>query len=250
MRSRALTILSLLLLVAPALAQETKQADNEAQANSPENPLDAEKQKPIREGKQNREGKPESNTKAAKSQTPSGNAGGVSASEEAAVFAFVREHHPELGHLLKHLKAGKQPKQYERAMRDLYTVSSRINSLQTSDSARYELSLKGWKLKSRIQLLAAKLTMDNSEELKSELKKAISEQVDLRRDTLLLETQRLRERELKLSQELVDFEAQRDQTIERQYRQLLSTSKPKPNVKPKAEKNPNAKTPNVKTTGN
>jgi hypothetical protein len=161
----------------------------------------------------------------------------VTPEREAAAFTFVERHHPELGELLKHLKESKQTKQYDRAVRDLYSVSERLAGLQTSDKERYELELKTWKLKSRIQLLSARLTMGDSDELKQELRKTLAEQRDVRRELLVLEKQRAKRRADKLEQDLVDFDAKRDAELDKQFQQLTAV---KPTTKNKSTK-PNKK---------
>jgi hypothetical protein len=161
----------------------------------------------------------------------------VTPEREAAVNAFVAEHHPELGELLKHLKGIKNQKQYERAIRDLYAVSEKLAGLQKSDSGRYELELKAWKVKSRIQLLSARLTMGDNEDLKYQLKQALAEQYDLRREVLSLEKNRLHERVQKLEKDLIDYDSRREAALDKQFQQLTSTMpKGRPGAKNKTDK--------------
>jgi hypothetical protein len=175
--------------------------------------------------------------KAAKKEAAKGkDAPAITPEREEAVNAFVAEHHPELGELLKHLKESKQHKQYDRAMRDLYAVSERLGNLKKSDKERYDLELKTWQLKSRIQLLTARLSMDDNEPLKHELRQALAEQYDLRGQVLTLEKNRLHERVQKLEKDLIDYDARREAGIDKQFQQLTSTAKPKPVGKTKAAK--------------
>lgn len=160
----------------------------------------------------------------------------VTPDKEAAVNAFVAEHHSELGELLRHLKAIKNQRPYERAIRELYTASERLAGLQKSDSGRYELELKAWKVKSRIQLLSARLTMKDDEQLKHELKDALAEQYDLRREVLTMEKNRIQDRLQKLERDLADYDNRREEAIERQFQQLTATPKARPGAKNKTEK--------------
>lgn len=157
----------------------------------------------------------------------------ITPEKEAAVNAFVAEHHPELAELLKHLKGIKNQKPYERAVRELYTASERLANLQKTDSGRYELELKAWKVKSRIQLLSARLTMKDDEQLKNELKAALSEQYDIRREVLSLEKNRIQDRLQKLERDLADYDSRREEAIEKQFKQLTSVTKARPAAKGK-----------------
>jgi hypothetical protein len=145
----------------------------------------------------------------------------ITPEREAAVFAFVERHHPELEALLGHLKQS-EVKQYQRAVRELYTASERLGSLHDSDPERYELELRAWKLRSRIQLLSAKLSMGSNEQFKSELREALADQHDARRDILKLEERRTRERLARLEKNLADHEARREAAIERQLETLTA----------------------------
>ena len=69
---------------------------------------------------------------------------GVTRGREAAVMAFVREHHAELADLLLYLKSN-QPKEYQLAVRDLFRTSERLAQMQERDFKRYELELALWK---------------------------------------------------------------------------------------------------------
>ncbi len=72
---------------------------------------------------------------------------------EAAALDFVKSHHPELVALLDQLKA-KDRRQYDVVVRDLFRTSERLATMHANDLSRYEIALRAWKLKSRIQVLA------------------------------------------------------------------------------------------------
>ena len=167
----------------------------------------------------------------------------ITAEKEAAVNAFVAEHHPELGELLRHLKGLKNQRPYERAVRELSAASERLANLQKNDSTRYELELKAWKVKSRIQLLSARLTMKDDDQLKTELKGALFEQYDIRREIMTAEKNRLQDRLQKLDRDLADYDTRRDEAIEKQFKQLTTVPKTRPAAK--AEKSTRSKS----TTG-
>lgn len=169
----------------------------------------------------------------------------VTAEKEAAVNAFVAEHHPELGELLRHLKGMKNQRPYERAVRELSAASDRLTNLQKTDEKRYALELKAWKVKSRIQLLSARLTMKDDDQLKTELKAALSEQHDIRREIMSAEKSRIQDRLQKIDRELATYDNRRDEHIEKQFKQLTSVPKTRPAAKGKTDQSTRAKS----TTG-
>ena len=210
---RLIALLMFALLITPAQAQDEP---------APDRPAKKQAKKPVAKKTENsKDGKPPIV---------------ITPEKEAAVNAFVAEHHPELAELLKHLKGIKNQRPYERAIRELYTASERLANLQKSDSGRYELELKAWKVKSRIQLLSARLTMKDDEQLKNELKAALAEQYDLRREVLSLERNRIQDRLQKLERDLAGYDSRREEVIEKQFKQLTSTPKGRPAAKGKTDK--------------
>jgi hypothetical protein len=150
----------------------------------------------------------------------------VTPEQEAAVFEFVEQHHPELGNLLRHLKENQPKRAYQRAIRDLSIAHDRLAALEENDRTRYELELQAWKVKSRIQLLSAKLTMSQDEQLKSDLKESLAEQYDTRLALLELEQSRLRDRLLRSEKQLADLTARREATLEKQWQAIVSGNAP------------------------
>jgi hypothetical protein len=155
----------------------------------------------------------------------------ITADTETAVNAFVAKQHPELAVLLKRLAGMKNQRPYERAIRELHAASERLANLQQNDPVRYEVALRAWKVKSRIQLLSARLTMKDDEQLKTELKEALSEQHDIRREMLTLEKNRLQQRLQRLERDLADYDTHREEHIEKQFKQLTSVPKARPAAK-------------------
>jgi len=174
----------------------------------------------LAQGKPDARGRPQKNSGMA-----------VTPEREAVVYTFVERHHPELADLLRHLKDNNETKQYERAIRELYAVSERLSRSKDNDEERYELELKAWKVKSRIQLLSAKLTMGDNADLKKELKASLAEQHGVRRQIMQLERGRLRESIKKIDKDLADHDARREAAIEKQFQALTSagaSARPRP----------------------
>jgi hypothetical protein len=141
---------------------------------------------------------------------------------EANVLEFVREHHPELRELLSQLKASR-PREYEKAVRDLSRVRDRLFAMSKTNDERYAVELANWKTETRIQLLAAKLHMGENAELLQQLRQALSEQVDLRRQLLQFDRAAAEERLQRLDAQIQRLDQDRSQAIERQL-QILTRS--------------------------
>lgn len=169
----------------------------------------------------------------------------VTAEKEAAVNAFVAEHHPELSELLQRLKGMKNKRPYERAVRELFAASERLANLRKNDVRRYDLELRAWKVKSQIQLLSARLTMEDDKQLRNELEAALEKQYDIRREILVAEKHRVEARLQKLERDLANYDSRRDEQIEKQFKQLTSVSKNRPAAKGKTDKSTRSKS----TTG-
>lgn len=139
---------------------------------------------------------------------------------EAAALQFVREHHPELVDLLKGLKPS-HPKQYQTAVTQLYQTSERLARIHETDPQRYEIELKLWKIKSRIQLLSARASLSGDTEFESELKAALAEQAQVQLQEMQMDRDRVAER-LKNIDRMVDkFQANEQTTIDKQFKMLV-----------------------------
>jgi hypothetical protein len=148
----------------------------------------------------------------------------ITLEREAAAITFVRQHHPELADLVAVLKE-KQPKEYQRALRDLFRASERLAQIHDVDKGRYELELKGWKLQSRVQLLAARLTMETNDKLRGELKTALEQQYDNQLALLRADHERARQRIEMLEKQIANLEQKKAEAIERQVETLSREAK-------------------------
>ena len=146
----------------------------------------------------------------------------ITAEREAIVLDFVQQNHAELKELLTHLRDNRR-KDYERAIRELSRDAERIGQLKGRDARQYDLELKAWTIKSRIQLLTAQMVMGNKEEIRGQLKTLLNEQMDIRADLMKRERERAQERVAKLDQEISRLENERQKILENQL-QLLTKS--------------------------
>lgn len=218
---KCLTIISLfgLLLVSGVLAQEkpekpTKEAAGASAAPDKGNPPKNKQELPI------------------------------TAEREAAVMTFVQQNHAELKELLTHLRENRR-KDYERAIRELSRDAERIGQLKDRDSKQYDLELKAWTIKSRIQLLTAQMVMGDKEEIRGQLKTLLNEQLDVRTSLAKRERGRAQERLSRLDQEISRLENERQKIVDNQL-QMLTKSAADSKNKVKVTKNgpkPGAKKP-------
>lgn len=148
----------------------------------------------------------------------------ITPEREAAVMTFVKRNHAELAQLLAHLKDN-QPKEYERAIRELFRTSERLTQIHDRDLAQYDLELRLWKTQSRIQLLTARLQMGDSEDLKQELSELLGEQVDNRVALLRHDREKVAARLARIDEDLKRLEADRQKVIDRQLQSLTNAGK-------------------------
>lgn len=224
----------------------------------------ADKSKPGSNGKEGNKDKEATRGKLAGNMTPE---------REAAVMTFVERNHPQLRDLLTQLKMS-QPKEYERALRELFRVTERLATIQEKDPKQHALELQAWTLQSRNQLIAARLRMardkrkpgessddmppselQHREELEAELEGILGQQIDVRMEIMAYERAKAQQRLEKLDKEISDLKTNRNQTVSNQMQQITGrkgkgkggankpnapsadSKKPKPNSVPTSTNN-------------
>jgi hypothetical protein len=166
---------------------------------------------------------------------------GFTPEREAAALTFVRAHHPELAELLDRLKT-RRPQEYQKAVRELFRASERLAQSQEQAPQRYEMELSEWKLRSRIQLLVARMSMGRTPEQEAELRQLLAEQLAVHRELVKFTHERTAARAAALQKELDELDADREQLVERRYQEALKTAgRPKPAGKATPSKNGAAK---------
>jgi hypothetical protein len=150
---------------------------------------------------------------------------------QAAAQGFVGQHHPELLELLTYLERH-QPRAYGRAIDDLYRVSQRLAEMEQSDLERYQLELRVWQTKSRIQLLAARYQMSRDPVLLEGLQQALREQADLQLTVWAAERRRLVQRLARIDAQRAQLTEHRDETIARQLDRLTGARPQQPDSTP------------------
>lgn len=139
---------------------------------------------------------------------------------EAAALMFVQINHPELSAVLEQLKADK-PGEYDKAIRELFKTCEQLNRTQDSDPRKYALDLDAWKIKSRIQLLAARASLSADPALDTQLKDATNRQSEIRIAQLALQREQMAQKLAKLDEQLAQAEQDRQPQADKQYNTLM-----------------------------
>ena len=140
---------------------------------------------------------------------------------EQRVTAFVEQHNPELAKLLAHLKKTK-PEQYDQAVRDLArTVTSLINT-KARDARLYELELKGWQAKTRVELLVAQSMVAEKAGLEAKLREAVQEELKVKSDELAYRRDKTA---TWYNRQIERLEKDREELVETRVKKLLGGSR-------------------------
>ncbi len=157
----------------------------------------------------------------------------MTAEREQAALDFVAEHHPKLAKLIAPLKDS-NPREYQRAVKELFRTSERLAGIRTKDPARYELELDAWKLQSHVRLLAARMTMDDDPEIEQELRAMLRKKADNQLKLLQNERESLQARLKQVETQIEQKSKSPDDYVQQEYDRLLKrTDREKQAVFPK-----------------
>ncbi len=170
--------------------------------------------------------KGEKGAKGEKSEKGAGKSKQVLAEREAELLAFVKSQHPELAALLEHLKPV-QAKEYQAAVHDLDRDVRRLEVLRKKAPKQYDRELSLWVTRSRIRLLAARLSMSEDAAVREELRAQLRQLRELELASLQQEIgplqQSIEKQQLmlqKLQQRLSDLQVSDDEWLARQMAEL------------------------------
>jgi hypothetical protein len=140
---------------------------------------------------------------------------------EKTVVAFVAENHPELKDVLTSLSR-RRPRQYQMAMLELSRTRERLEDSRRRDPDRHALELEVWKLESRARLQSARLRMENSDELREELKRTLADHLAAQKKLLKRDRERIAQRLANVDRQLERLSQSEEILVERRLRQLSS----------------------------
>jgi len=181
-----------------------------AKQTTPSEPSKSDRNKPAESGK---------NRSSSTNKTLPRNAD-ITVEREQAALAFAAQHHPELVDLITPLKSS-NPKEYQRAIKELFRTSERLASVKARDSARYELELEAWKLQSQIRLLAARLTMAADPELESQLRDTLKMKSENHLKLLQNERETLQSRLAQVDEQISKASQSQEKTVQQEFDRLL-----------------------------
>ncbi|MDB5334659.1 MAG: hypothetical protein JWN70_278, partial [Planctomycetaceae bacterium] len=153
---------------------------------------------------------------------------------EQSALDFVEQNHPKLAKLISLLKTS-NPKEYQRALKELYRTSDRLAGIRTKDPARYELELDAWKLQSHVRLLAARMTMEDDPEIEQELRGMLKKKAENQLKLLQNERESLQARLKQVETQIERSSKSQDEFVQQEYDRLLKrTEREKQAFVPKA----------------
>lgn len=136
--------------------------------------------------------------------------------QEAEALSFIRKNYPDLAELVRELKDC-NPKQYQPVLRELSKTCATLVELEKREPARYDIELKAWQIRSRIEVLAARLTCAHDQAMEDQLKAALLEQVDIRVRRQQYELERLEQRIERLKAVIEKTRKSREQEAQRAF---------------------------------
>lgn len=155
---------------------------------------------------------------------------------EQAALDFAGQHHPELVALISPLKTS-NPREYQRAIKELLKTSDRLLGIRQRDSARYELELDAWKLQSQVRLLAARLTMVADPELESQLRDTLKKKTENQLKLLQNERTSLQTRLDQVQKQIDRTSSAQDQIVQQEFDRLTKENQARTR-KPARDKDP------------
>lgn len=142
---------------------------------------------------------------------------------EQSALDFAAKHHPELVTLIEPLKAA-NPKEYQRAIKELYRTSDRLLGIKLKDPVRHELELDAWKFQSQIRLLTARLTMAPDPDLEVQLRDTLKKKAENQLKLFQNERESLQARLAQVEKQIDRASKSQDQLVQQEYERLLKAT--------------------------
>jgi hypothetical protein len=148
----------------------------------------------------------------------------VDGDQELTALAFAKEQHPELAKLLAPMKTA-HPKEYQKALRELYRVSDRLTRMQARQPERYAIEINLWKAESRLRLVVAKSAMVDDDERREQIEKLVTERNTLKLQLLEFEKGESEQRVAQLSKQIEALKLQEADAVRKEVDRLVNTAK-------------------------
>ena len=131
----------------------------------------------------------------------------------AEVLDFVQEHFPELGTVLAQAEKN-HPTKIKNAYYRINKEVVRLEKLKTARPEKFELALKQWKLKTRIEIAVAQFAKkENAEQLKTRIEPLVVELAANRRKMLDVERAFIVERLSRIDRLIERYESRPDASV-------------------------------------
>lgn len=148
----------------------------------------------------------------------------VSAEQEKTILAFVSKHDTSLHGLLGNLRTSR-PKEYQKALVDLNRATDRLAQVKRNRPHAYDLEVKKWQAQSKIQMLAAKLTMNPDPETRDLLRQAIEERANLELQVLRADREFTAKRLQQLDDQIAAGEAGIENRVQQQFEKSIAAAR-------------------------
>lgn len=142
------------------------------------------------------------------------------AERETRVLTFLEAHNAELADVLSHLKR-RQASAYDTAVDELGETIADLVATQAKDPELYELELRLWQTKSRVEMLVARLmagTKKGRTDLEQKLREAVGAELEAKADHLTYRKQRSM---AWYDRQIDRIRERRDEVVDERMRSLL-----------------------------
>ena len=171
-----------------------------------------------------------------KAKAPATSAVDGNADEEAAALKFAKEHHPELAKLLGPMKSTR-PKEYQKAVRELYRTADRLTRMETRAPERYAIEIEIWKTESRLRLIAVRTAMVDDDERREQIEKLVTDRNALKIKLYEFERDEAKSRISQLDKQIEMLKTQESNAVRKEVDRLVNSAKSSASrVKTKLEK--------------
>ncbi len=143
----------------------------------------------------------------------------ISSEDQTATLDFIREHHPELSHLLEQLQKSR-PDEFRSALRELVPQTQAIIRMRDRLPSRYPTQLAAWKRDSQIRLLMARWSRTQDPQIEAQVRELIAQRHRDRTTELQSEQQRLSEQLRKVEEQLRAQTQDPQQSSDAEWEQL------------------------------
>lgn len=158
--------------------------------------------------------------------------------EQNTALVFIREHHPELSHLLEQLQKSR-PVEFRSALRELVPQTQAILRTRERFPTRYPAQLAAWKRDSQIRVLMARWSRIKDPQIEAQVRELITQRQQERKTEIQAEQERLKDQLRKLDEQLRILGSDPHKSVNHEWEQLARRA----SAAARSAKSPNTPTP-------